>query len=325
MIDFDITMKAAIAIRKGEVPNKGMFISFDMSANGRAQAGKTLKQFTAKASETINGARNSVMKAAEADSTGKIKNQANLRLAKIDPAALSKMVDGASGKIMTSVFMNMFIKDVDNFGYKTGITTCLPNRGGENCESHFFVLKRVHGKMYLCYSEGDGFSGSQKCLGSFLEVLTAPVTALADGAKAIVRIVSEVGGKALAQVGHLAEDFTFIVLDWGENYVKSLGDNLAASGKITTASVGAMGSATAASTKATAEFTSQMALKTAQATKDGDVGGMIVGGLGTVGGGLATGSVALGMGAVTGVTAIGAGARTGVCAVGSFICVFPWC
>ena len=325
MIDFSVTLQCAIALRKGNVPNPGMYITLDLSGEGRARAGTALQKFTKEASKTINTASDSIDAAAAADTTGTIAKNPALKVPKIDSEGLVKKVSSIEAK--AGAFMNLYVKDLDNFGFKTGITTCRPSVAGGSdgaCESHYFVVKRVHGNMYLCYSTGNGLGHSQRCMGSLIEILGVVGEALVDGAKAAVRLVAAVGAKALAIIGEFTQGVGMAISAWGDQYTKALGKNLAASASITTESVGAAAGLTANVVGSTASFTADQAVALAKATKEGDVLGMVGGLGGTVGGGIAVGTTAIVGGVGTAAAAIGGGTLTCVCAVGSFCNPFGW-
>ncbi len=321
MIDFSVTLQCAIALRKGDVPNSGLFITLDLSGEGRAHAGKAMRKFTREAGKTINTASESVDAAAAADPSGKIAGNPLLKVPKIDPDGLVNQIESKSGA-KAGAFMNLYVKDLDNFGFKSGITTCVPGMEG-GCHSSFFVVKRVHGNMYLCYSKGEGLDHSQRCMGSFIEILGELGKALVDGAKAAVHHVAEVGAKALAVIGEFTQGVGMAISSWGEQYTKALGENLAASAAITTESVGAAADLTGEAVGATADFTANQAKALAEATANGDVLGMVGGTLGTVGGGAAVATTAVLGAAGTATAAIIGGTGTALCAVGSCICF--WC
>ena len=71
MIDFELTLSVAAALRKGNVPNQGVYFSLDMSGKGRARASKALQDFSRRASTTVNGACDSVREAMDSVRVGK--------------------------------------------------------------------------------------------------------------------------------------------------------------------------------------------------------------------------------------------------------------
>ena len=113
LIDFSLTMTVAAALRKGDVPHKGLYLTIDLTSETRVEACKVLKDSAAKAAKLINGAKESVDKAKEYDTEGVIDD--SITLTKFEQDAITKQFEGTK---KLGAMMQIYIRDIDNFGFK---------------------------------------------------------------------------------------------------------------------------------------------------------------------------------------------------------------
>ena len=115
LVDFSLTMTVAAAIRKGDVSHPGLYITVDLSAGSKTQAGKLLTESAEKASKVINGAKASVDKAAKIDGKVRSKIGEEIKLFQLDPSDI-KNTFKTEAKI--SARMQIYVQNIENFGFK---------------------------------------------------------------------------------------------------------------------------------------------------------------------------------------------------------------
>ena len=189
--------------------------------------------------------------------------------------------------------------------------TCNSNHKTDaECESHFFVLKRVKGNMYMCYSKGAG--SSQQCMGSLLQLAAAVVEKgaklLVTGAKAIVTVVAHVGGEIIETVGALVgHDNKFEALDFGEELLHDMKLGIDITTNVAKASFNTANEVTGNLGRVTGDQFNKM-------INADNVGDTILGAGGMIGAGVSTGLVGtasyVGAGTTT-VLGLGAGVGAG--------------
>ena len=115
LVDFSLTMTVAAAIRKGDVSHPGLYITVDLSAGSKTQAGKLLTESAEKASKVINGAKASVDKAAKIDGKVRSKIGEEIKLFQLDPSEIKKTL---KTETKINAKMQVYVQNIENFGFK---------------------------------------------------------------------------------------------------------------------------------------------------------------------------------------------------------------
>ena len=115
LVDFSLTMTVAAAIRKGDVSHPGLYITVDLSAGSKTQAGKLLTESAEKASKVINGAKASVDKAAKIDGKVGSKIAEEIKLFQLDS---SEIEETFKTETKINARMQIYVQNIENFGFK---------------------------------------------------------------------------------------------------------------------------------------------------------------------------------------------------------------
>jgi hypothetical protein len=359
MIEFDLTLQVAGAIRKGNVPNAGFYLTVDMSGKGKVHAKETLAKYTEKTQSVVNGAVGSFkqgqkqvetkltaeLEKAEANGdtelAGKLKKELaaltspkGIQLQEMDVSKMTGLLDTG---VESSALMQLYIKDMDNFGFKTGVSSCVKSgltQGKRKCTSHFFIIKRVKreqdesASLLMCYSNARGARGpgnGQECTSNPLQLLARAIGAAVEkgveavkaGMLAVVNVVKSFAELLpLQQLGDLGADALFVATEWAGVFFENLGD-LFFSSSIANQAAAATTEVALALTKGAIDATSEAGKNAAKAYENGAYVDMVGHGLDATLKGTAV-AVTATIGASVAV------ATTTVAAIASIFC-FGWC